>query len=118
MTASASSSRLLVLTTEQLAAGYRLAGVSTVACADAADAAERLSAILDSGAEQGVIAVHEPYHEVFEPALRSRLERTPPPLVVALPAGTEAEGGRRERLLQVLWQAVGYGITFDTKGRT
>ena len=116
MTASAPS-RLLVLTTEQLAAGYRLAGATTVVCADASEAAERLGAILDARAERGVIAVHEPFHAALEPRLRRRLEQTPPPLVVALPAGAEPEGRRRERLLQVLWQAVGYGITFDAEGR-
>jgi vacuolar-type H+-ATPase subunit F/Vma7 len=109
--------RLLVLTTEELAPGYRLAGAATVACADATEAAEQIEAALGGGAERGVIAVHEPFYADFDLAFRRRLEQTLPPLVVALPSGADAEGERRERLLQVLWQAVGYGITFDAEGR-
>jgi hypothetical protein len=42
------------------------------------------------------------------------------PLVVALPAGdeSEAEGERRARLLRMLWQAVGFEITFDRRDET
>ena len=118
MTAPAGA-RLLVLTTEELASGYRLAGAATTVCADATDVAERLAAALDAGIELGVIAVHEPFFAALEPGFRRHLERTLPPLVVALPAGEAgaSDVGRRERLLKVLWQAVGYQITFDADRR-
>lgn len=112
------ASRLLVLTIDELADGYRLAGADTIAVADAADAGARLAALLDTSAEHGVIAVHEPFYTQLDSALRRRAEQTLPPLVVALPAGEHAPAGagRRERMLQMLWQAVGYEITFDTEG--
>jgi len=110
-------SRLLVMTTEDLAAGYRLAGADVVLVADAAETAARLCDLLDAGVERGVIAVHEPFHAALDPALHRRLDDSLPPLVVALPSGvrTRGETGERERLLQMLWQAVGYGITFDAE---
>ena len=111
------TSRLLVMTVDELAAGYRLAGAETLTVADPVEAGLRLAELLDGGAEQGVIAVHEPFYAALDPSLRRRVEETLPPLVVALPAGEHAPGdaGRRERMLQMLWQAVGYEITFDAE---
>lgn len=110
-------SRLLILTTDDLAAGYELAGADVVLVADVAETAARLYELLDAGAQRGVIAVHEPFHAALDPALRQRLDDTLPPLVVALPSGerTRGETGERERRLQTLFQAVGYGITFDAE---
>jgi vacuolar-type H+-ATPase subunit F/Vma7 len=111
------SERLLVMTVDELATGYRLAGAETLAVADSTEAGARLAELLDDGAERGVIAVHEPFYTQLDPALRRRAEQTLPPLVVALPAGEQSPGsaGRRERMLQMLWQAVGYEITFDAE---
>jgi len=111
-------SRLLVLTTRELAVGYRLAGVTTVEVDSAAEAETRLSPLLHD--EDGVIAVHAPYYYQLSRPLRRRLDTTDRPLVVALPAGAEgAEAAdRRQGLLQMLRQAVGYEITFDEEGTT
>jgi vacuolar-type H+-ATPase subunit F/Vma7 len=111
-------SRLLVLTTPQLAAGYRLAGVTTLEIGSSAEAAVRLEVLVEN--EDGVIAVHAPYFEALDRPLRQRLDALRAPLVVALPAGTPADEAqdRRERLLQMLRQAVGYEITFSDEPRT
>ena len=111
-------SRLLVLTTPDLAAGYRLGGVAAIEVASTAEAAARLEELL--GREDGVIAVHAPFFHAFGRPLRRRLDALRAPLVVALPAGaTRAETeDRREQLLQLLRQAVGYGITFGDEGTT
>jgi vacuolar-type H+-ATPase subunit F/Vma7 len=111
-------SRLLVLTTPQLAAGYRLAGVASLEIASQAHAATELEALLEQ--ETGVIAVHAPYFHALPRALRRQLASLQVPLVVALPAGTPADEAleRRERLLQMLRQAVGYEITFSDETRT
>jgi vacuolar-type H+-ATPase subunit F/Vma7 len=104
--------RLLVLTIPELADGYRLAGVAVREVASPEEAAARLEELLES--EDGVIALHDPYFRGLSRPLRQRLDALRTPLVVALPAGTtpeEAEG-RRERLLKLLRQAVGYEITF------
>ena len=111
-------SRLIVLTTPELVPGYRLAGASTVAVGSPEDAATELLELVDARGEKGVIAVHEPYHAGLDRKLRGRFDETSEPLVVPLPSGEEAEGAgdRRRRLLQMLWQAVGYEITFDAEG--
>ena len=110
--------RLLVLTTEQLAAGYRLAGVAVVEVASPADAGERLEHLLE--VEDGVIALHAPYFHALGEPLRRRLDALSVPLVVALPAGATPEEAedRRERLLKLLRQAVGYELTFRDESRT
>ena len=110
--------RLLVLTTEQLAAGYRLAGVAVVEVASPAEAGERLEHLLES--EDGVIALHAPYFHALAGSLRRRLDALSVPLVVPLPAGATPEEAedRRERLLKLLRQAVGYELTFRDESRT
>ena len=105
-------SRLLVLTTRDLAIGYRLAGASTVEVASTAQTAAALEELLTG--EDGVIAVHAPYFDTLPRPLRRRLDSLRVPLVVSLPAGraTEPAGDRRQRLLELLRQAIGYEITF------
>lgn len=111
-------SRLVVLTTPELAPGYRLAGAATVTVASPEDAAAKLRELVDARGEKGVIAIHEPYHAGLDRKLRGRFDETSEPLVVPLPSGegVQGAGGRRERLMQMLWQAVGYEITFDAEG--
>lgn len=111
-------SRLLVLTTRELAAGYRLAGVSVLEVSSSEDAATQLEDLLER--EDGVIAVHAPFFHEFARPLRRRLDARLTPLVVPLPAGmTDAQAGdRRTRLLELLRQAVGYEITFGDEART
>lgn len=109
--------RLVVLTTPELSLGYRLAGASAREADSAADAGRALEELLEH--ERGVIAVHEPYFQGLDRSLRARVDALREPLVVPLPAGdaVESAGERRERLLRMLWQAVGYEITFDSEGR-
>lgn len=104
--------RLLVLTTPELAPGYRLAGVEARVAASPGEAEGHLAELL---ADAGIVAVHEPFLEQLDPELRGRLESSTRPIVVALPAGEApaVEGGRRARLLRMLWQAVGYELTFE-----
>jgi len=106
--------RLIVLTTPELEVGYRLAGVATHVVASSAEAEHALHELLDTEADD-VIAVHEPFfHDLGRP-LRRRIETLTSPLVVAMPAGRDAdvEAERRARLLRMLWQAVGYEMTFE-----
>ena len=105
-------SRLLVLTTPELVAGYRLGGVTAIEVASAIEAAAQLEELLER--EDGVIAVHAPFFHALDRPLRRRLDAFRTPLVVALPAGVTAEQAedRRERLLQMLRQAVGFEISF------
>lgn len=105
-------SRLLVLTTRELVVGYRLAGANAVEVGSAAETQAILEDLLAS--KDGVIAVHAPYLNALPLPLRRRLDSLRTPLVVALPAGaaTGQVGDRRQRLLELLRQAIGYEITF------
>jgi vacuolar-type H+-ATPase subunit F/Vma7 len=114
----AGMTRLVVLTTPELAAGYRLAGVAVREVVSPAEAAAQLVELLDR--EDGVIALHAPYFHALARPLRRRLEALRTPLVVALPAGSTPEEAEdhRERLLRMLRQAVGYEITFRDETRS
>jgi vacuolar-type H+-ATPase subunit F/Vma7 len=111
-------SRLLVLTTPELVAGYRLGGVTAIEVASPAEAAEQLAVLIEH--EDGVIAVHAPFFHALQRPLRQRLDTLRTPLVVALPAGVTPEQAedRRERLLQILRQAVGFEIRFGDESPT
>lgn len=106
-------SRLIVITTPELAPGYRLAGVATVPVGSSEEAASRLRELIEVQRERGVIALHEPYHRELDRDLRREIDELQAPLVVSLPAGEGAEDVAewRERLLRMLLQAVGYEIT-------
>ena len=106
--------RLIVLTTPDSEAGFRLAGVATRSVGSTAEAAQALEELLDNEADD-VIAVHEPFFHEFDRPLRRRIELLTSPLVVAMPAGRDAdvEAERRARLLRMLWQAVGFEMTFE-----
>ncbi len=106
--------RLIVLTTPESELGYRLAGVATRSVGSSVEAARALEELLATGADD-VIAVHEPFFHELDRPLRRRIEALTSPLVVAMPAGRDAdvEAERRARLLRMLWQAVGYEMTFD-----
>ncbi len=111
-------SRLIVITTPDLEPGYKLAGADTILAASQQEAVAELLELVDGQGERGVIALHEPYHSELDRETRRRFEETYEPLVVALPSGEVGaeDGGRRERFLKMLWQAVGYEITFDAEG--
>jgi vacuolar-type H+-ATPase subunit F/Vma7 len=107
--------RLIVLTTPELAPGYRLAGAATRAVESVAEAAATLDQLLAAGAEGDVVAIHEPFFNALEAPVRRRIDSLVSPLVIALPGGlgANAEAERRAQHLRVLWEAVGYQITFD-----
>ena len=107
--------RLIVLTTPELEPGYRLAGVSTQAIGSVGETAERLNELLERGGEGDVVAVHEPFFRELDAPLRRRIDSLVSPLVIALPGGegAHAEAERRAQHLRILWEAVGYEITFD-----
>jgi vacuolar-type H+-ATPase subunit F/Vma7 len=107
--------RLIILTTPDLESGYRLAGVSTRAIASVDEAAETLDELLERGGEGDVVAVHEPFFNELHAPLRRRIDSLVSPLVVALPGGegAHAEAERRAQHLRILWEAVGYQISFE-----
>jgi vacuolar-type H+-ATPase subunit F/Vma7 len=109
---------LIVLTIRELEPGYRLAGVATRPLDSAREAAELLDELLAQPSEGDVIAVYEPFFNELPGVLRRRIDSLASPLVIALPGGQGAhvEAERRAQHLRILWEAVGYQITFDREG--
>jgi vacuolar-type H+-ATPase subunit F/Vma7 len=109
-------SRLLILTTHEMAVGYRLAGAAAIEVASTEETTTTLEELLAT--EDGVIAIHAPFFHALPRSLLAHLDSINAPLVVSIPAGTLAEHGvdRRQRLLELLRQAVGYQITFGGEG--
>jgi vacuolar-type H+-ATPase subunit F/Vma7 len=109
---------LTVVTTPELEPGYRLAGVATRSLDSAGEAAQLLHELLDQPGEGDVVAVHEPFFNALPASLLRRIDSLTAPLVVVLPGGEGAsvEAERRAQHLRILWEAVGYQITFDREG--
>lgn len=108
------AARLLIVTSPLLDPGFRLAGVGTRVAHTPAEAEETVRNLLADG-EVGVIAVHRPYLDDFDPEFRSRLESLVNPVVLAVPDGLETETTqtRQARLAELLQRAVGYHIVFE-----
>jgi vacuolar-type H+-ATPase subunit F/Vma7 len=106
--------RLVTVTSQELAVGYRLAGVTTRAASSPEEAAAEIRALVDAG-ERGLIAVHAPFWSGLDRSLRRELETRQVPLVVPLPAAGAAElaAERRRELQAMVARAVGYEFTFD-----
>jgi vacuolar-type H+-ATPase subunit F/Vma7 len=110
------TTQLVVVAPPAVANGFRLAGALVRVALDPAEAEEAVLALIKDG-ERGVIAVYEPFLDDFEGAERSRLLDSLSPVLVALPAGLEADGAaaRKARLAGLLQRAVGYHITFGSE---
>lgn len=108
-----SLARLVVISPEELADGFRLTGV-VVEQAETPPEAERIVRDLISNGESGVIAVYRPLFDDFDEDLRRRLKASVSPVVVELPsgAGVEPDELRRSRLADRLQRAIGYHVTF------
>ena len=104
--------RLIVVTTPELAPGYRLAGAAALEASSALEANAVLRKLL--GEERGVVAVHQPFLDAAEPDVLRDIERRILPVVVGLPVGAagDTEELRRARLARVLARAIGFRFTF------
>ncbi len=105
--------RLAVVTTPELAPGFRLGGAEVYVASGADDAHRVVDRILADPAV-GVVGVHAPFLDEIEPAERRRLDSLVSPVVVSIPAGLgpgEASG-HRARLAAMLMRAIGYRISF------
>jgi len=106
---------LIVVTTRELEPGFRLAGVTTRSLDSASEAAELVDELIAQPDDGDVIAVYEPFFDQLPAVLRRRIDALASPLVIALPGGEGAhvEAERRAQHLRILWEAVGFQITFD-----
>lgn len=103
---------MLVVTTPDLAAGFRLAGAAVIESATAEMAATAITEAI-AGGESGVIAVYEPFLDELPPQARLAFSASVSPVVVPMPPGLAGAGEeRRARLAALLQRAVGYHISF------
>ena len=108
-------SRLMVITTPELAHGYQLAGVETFATLDSNTALNILQELMD-GDEAGLIAVRQNLLEGIDRRLQQRIESSYRPIVVAIPDGAVAAAGERRRYItELIRRAIGFHITFGTE---
>ena len=104
---------MVIVVPPEVATGYRLAGVETVARETASEALAEMEDLLEQELH-GVMAVYEPFLDQIPRDRRAAFEDLVSPAVVPLPAGLEAhdEESHRARIAAMLSRAVGYHITF------
>lgn len=109
-------SRLVVIATPALAAGFRLAGCETLA-ADAGPAAGTLVRMVASAGDVGLLLVTVDLWAAFDDRLRGQLERLAAPVVLPIPAGAVSGEPLRAQLLgEMLQRAIGYRIQLSVGG--
>jgi V/A-type H+-transporting ATPase subunit F len=109
-------SRLMVITTPDLAPGFQLAGVETFAV-ETAEKAESLLRELLAGDEASLIVVRQDLLQAMPPRLQRQLEASYRPLVMAIPGGgpTAPTEERRYYIAELIRRAIGFHITFGTE---
>lgn len=109
---------LVVVVPPELEMGFRLAGVEAVGARGREEASQALAGILDDRG-RALVAVYEPFLSAMPASERERLQSSPAPIVVPLPAGLEEhdEESHQARISAMLRKAVGYHITFEEKAR-
>jgi vacuolar-type H+-ATPase subunit F/Vma7 len=107
--------RLMVITTPDLAPGFRLAGVETFAV-ESCEKAEALLRQLLEGGEASLIAVRQDLLQAIDPRLQRHIETSYRPVVMLIPGGTPTTSGegRRRYISELIRRAIGFHITFGT----
>jgi vacuolar-type H+-ATPase subunit F/Vma7 len=105
--------QLTVITTPDLAPGFRLTGARVLAAEDSRDA-ERLLRQELKEERSGIIALIEPFYHALPGDLLHRIQTEYEPLVVPLPDGLPGHGqvARRQRLTEMMRRVIGFSISF------
>jgi vacuolar-type H+-ATPase subunit F/Vma7 len=107
--------RLVVITTPEVAPGFRLAGVETFAVESGAAAEALLREFLAQG-EASLIAVRQELLQALDLRLRRQIETSYRPVVLAIPGGLSTPAGeRRHYLAEIIRYAIGFHITFGNE---
>ena len=107
-------SRLLILTQPEIVAGFHLAGVDALAAGEAGAAEAQIMRWLEAG-EQGLLAIDVTLYEGLSEGLRQRLLQNDQLPLLVLPDGKPASiaSSSRQRLAELIRQAIGFHITFQ-----
>lgn len=102
--------RLVVLTSPELADGFRLAGCATVVALPGAPASTALREAVARD-DIGLLLVTADLWSSLGERLRGNLEQLARPVVLPLPTGALSDGGTRGQLLgEMLRRAIGFRI--------
>lgn len=106
-------SRLVVVAYPYLVQGFHLAGVEAYPAQDAERTREIISGWLEAG-ESILLALDDRLLEALDRRFIRRMQVSPDFYYLAIPGRTalEVETPRRERLSEILQQAIGFSITF------
>lgn len=108
--------RLVVITTPDLAPGFQLAGVETLAV-DGFEKAQALLRELLASEDASLIAVRQDLLRGIDPRLQRQIETSYRPIVVAIPGGTPARSGEEHQryIVELIRRAIGFHITLGTE---
>ncbi len=109
-------SRLIVITSPDMAVGFNLAGVEAFPAEDVETAAERIESWLAAG-EQGLLAIDDVLLARMDPRLVRRLEASEQTLFLAIPGGQGSDEVmyRQRRIAELTRRAIGFHSIFKTE---
>ena len=104
--------KLIVLTDEDTADGFRLAGVDVEVAETPEAASRRLNTLLDEE-ESGIIAVNERMMAAVDERTQHKIDSIYRPIVISLPIKERLEMGEDHRayLSRLIRRAIGFDIT-------
>ncbi|HEY79960.1 MAG TPA: hypothetical protein EYP25_01980 [Anaerolineae bacterium] len=105
--------QITVITSPDLAPGFRLTGARVLVAEDATQA-ERMLRLELEDARPGIIALLEPFYQALPEEQLRRIQTEYAPLVMPLPDGLPGRGPipRRQRLAEMMRRVIGYSLTF------
>lgn len=104
--------RLVVVTDNETADGFRLSGTDVLVVESVDDARQVVGELMDDS-EVGIIALDARFEAGIDARLQRRIDSVYRPVVVMLPLGErlDAEVGANERLARMIRRAVGFDVT-------
>ena len=104
--------RLICVTDDKTADGFRLAGIDVRVVNDAVQARAEITQLI-SGDEAGIIALDQRLAAALDERLETQLERVYRPVLVMLPLGETAQTSEltRQRLQRLIRRAAGFDVT-------
>lgn len=104
--------RLVCISFDDVADGFRLAGIDVLVAVDSQEARRHIVNLLDDQ-ETGIIALDERLSGAVDERLERRLESLYRPLLVVLPLGESADikALSQQRLQRLIRRAVGFDVT-------
>lgn len=104
--------RLVCVVLDDVADGFRLAGIDVLTASEPAEARQHIVRVLEDD-ESGIIALDERLSGAVDERLERRLETLYRPLLVVLPLGESADvkALSQQRLQRLIRRAVGFDVT-------